>query len=271
MQENGSSSLQGVKHIMLVVSGKGGVGKSSVTVQLAMTLVLQGFKVGVLDVDLTGPSIPRMFGLEDRKVHQGKHGWVPVYVDDSHRLSCMSIGFLLRMRGDSVVWRGPKKTTVVKNFLTDVMWGELDYLLIDTPPGTSDEHISIAEQLRDANPDGAVLVTTPQAISTTDVRKELNFCRKVGLKTLGVIENMSGFVCPHCSECTNVFSTGGGEAMAQEFGIEFLGRIPIDPQFVRIMEQQREEHESLLKLYQESMLAPIFADVAEKLILQNPN
>lgn len=158
-------------------------------------------------------------------------------------LSCMSLGFLLRERGDAVVWRGPKKTAMVRQFLTDVLWGELDYLLIDTPPGTSDEHISLAETLlKNALPGqvaGAVVVTTPQAVATADVKKELNFCVKTGIKVIGVVENMSGFVCPNCSECTNVFSKGGGEVMAREFGVRFLGSVPIDPQFVMLVETGR--------------------------------
>ncbi|CAG8470217.1 7193_t:CDS:10, partial [Acaulospora colombiana] len=210
----------GIKHIILVLSGKGGVGKSSITTQLALCLVHSGFKVGVLDIDLTGPSIPRMLGLDGKQVHQASSGWVPVFTDERQRLCCMSIGFLLQNKDDSVVWRGPKKNG--RQFLSDVCWGELDFLIIDTPPGTSDEHISIAEYLRDVNPDGAVIVTTPQAVALADVRKELNFCKKVKIPILGVVENMSGFVCPHCEECTNLFSTGGGESMAKEFDVEFL-------------------------------------------------
>jgi MinD-like ATPase involved in chromosome partitioning or flagellar assembly len=152
----------------------------------------------------------------------------------------MSLGFLLRERGDAVVWRGPKKTAMVRQFLTDVLWGELDYLLIDTPPGTSDEHISLAETLlKNALPGqvkGAVVVTTPQAVATADVRKELNFCVKTSIKVIGVVENMSGFVCPNCSECTYVFSKAGGEVMAREFNVDFLGSVPIDPQFVVLVE-----------------------------------
>jgi MinD superfamily P-loop ATPase len=155
----------------------------------------------------------------------------------------MSLGFLLRERGDAIVWRGPKKTAMVRQFLSEVLWGELDYLLIDTPPGTSDEHISLAETLlKNAAPGqvkGAVVVTTPQAVATADVRKELNFCAKTGIHVIGVVENMSGFVCPNCSECTDVFSSGGGQAMAQEFGVNFLGSVPIDPQFVMLVEAGR--------------------------------
>ncbi|ANB16026.1 Cfd1p [Sugiyamaella lignohabitans] len=261
-------SLNQVKHILLVLSGKGGVGKSSVTTQLALSLVNDGYKVGVLDIDLTGPSLPRMFGLEGRNVHQSTAGWIPVYTDDTKRLCVMSLGFLLPDRGNSVVWRGPKKTAMVRQFVKDVVWGDLDYLLIDTPPGTSDEHISIAEELKQASPDGAVLVTTPQDIATADVRKELNFCRKVGFKVLGVVENMSGYVCPHCSECTNVFSSGGGQTLATQFDVPFLGSVPIDPTFVTLVESQGSEHK-LLEKYPESALSSIFKGIVDKIYAQN--
>ncbi|KAK9458090.1 P-loop containing nucleoside triphosphate hydrolase protein [Dipodascopsis uninucleata] len=261
------ASLSQVKHIVLVLSGKGGVGKSSVTTQLALSLVRLGKKVGVLDVDLTGPSLPRMFGLENKRIHQSSKGWVPVYTDASKRLSVMSIGFLLKDRGDSVVWRGPKKTTMIKQFIRDVVWGDLDYLLIDTPPGTSDEHISIAEQLQLAKPDGAVLVTTPQAVATADVRKELSFCRKVGFDILGVVENMSGFICPHCAECSHIFSRGGGEKLAEHFNIPFLGSVPIDPQFVMMIEQQHSDKDSsLIEKYSSSKLCPIFEKITNTVL-----
>ncbi|KAK8209068.1 cytosolic Fe-S cluster assembly factor cfd1 [Zalaria obscura] len=257
-------SLANVKEIMLVLSGKGGVGKSSVTTQLALALSLQGHSVGVLDIDLTGPSIPRFFGIESSKVRQAPGGWLPVPVHEARTISdnasgaqngvftgerqlgslhCMSLGFLLGDRGDAVVWRGPKKTAMVRQFLSDVHWGSLDYLLIDTPPGTSDEHISLVETLlKSARPgqvSGAVIVTTPQAISISDVKKEINFCRKTGVNILGVVENMAGFVCPSCAECTNVFSKGGGEIMAKEFNVPFLGSVPIDPMFVSLVEEGR--------------------------------
>jgi Mrp family chromosome partitioning ATPase len=254
-----------VRNIVLVLSGKGGVGKSSITTQLALTLSLQGHTVGVLDIDLTGPSIPRFFGIEESKVRQAPGGWIPVDVHAKqtlppHRtqktgqdgqeigaLSCMSLGFILANRSDAVIWRGPKKTAMVRQFLTDVLWPKLDYLLIDTPPGTSDEHISLLETLlKNTSPTpsaslpylaGAVVVTTPQAISISDVKKELNFCKKTSIRVLGVVENMAGFVCPNCSECTNVFSKGGGEIMAREFEVPFLGSVPIDPAFVQLVEE----------------------------------
>lgn len=256
--------LDNVRNILLVLSGKGGVGKSSITTQLALTLSLQGHTVGVLDIDLTGPSIPRFFGIEEAKVRQAPGGWIPVDVHAKQRLpahrtqkdgegreigalSCMSLGFILANRNDAVIWRGPKKTAMVRQFLTDVLWPELDYLLIDTPPGTSDEHISLLETLlKNTSPTpnaglpylaGAVVVTTPQAISISDVKKELNFCKKTGIRVLGVVENMAGFVCPNCSECTNVFSKGGGEVMAKDFNVPFLGSVPIDPAFVELIEE----------------------------------
>ncbi|KAK1495340.1 hypothetical protein CCUS01_13473 [Colletotrichum cuscutae] len=291
-------SLSKVKHIVLVLSGKGGVGKSSVTTQLALSLALAGHSVGVLDVDLTGPSIPRMLSIEAEKVKQAPGGWLPVPVHDAVEekgigsFHAMSLGFLLPRRGDAVVWRGPKKTAMVRQFLSDVLWDETDYLLIDTPPGTSDEHISLAETLlRDARPGqvaGAVVVTTPQAVATADVKKELNFCVKTNIKVLGVVENMSGFVCPHCSECTNIFSSGGGAVMAQEFSVPFLGTVPIDPQFGELVESGRRPQypqgtqihgqdigqaekegeakgDTLVEKYQDCSLSHIFSDITSKL------
>ncbi|PWO01301.1 P-loop containing nucleoside triphosphate hydrolase protein [Tilletiopsis washingtonensis] len=235
--------LAGVKTILLVLSGKGGVGKSSVSSQLALSLSSSAggaARVGLLDIDLTGPSIPRMLGLDGSPVHQSSDGWVPVYADREQRLAVMSVGFLLRSRNDSVVWRGPKKNAMIKQFLGDVRWGELDYLIVDTPPGTSDEHISLVEYLAPFSP-VSLMVTTPQALSLADNLRSLDFTRKVSLPLLGVIENMSGYVCPHCTECTNVWGRGGGEALAQREGLAFLGRIPIDPGLVRVLDDAKEE------------------------------
>ncbi|XP_076461202.1 cytosolic Fe-S cluster assembly factor NUBP2 homolog [Babylonia areolata] len=220
--------LQSVQHVIVVLSGKGGVGKSTVAVQLAIALKNKNKKVGLLDVDLCGPSIPKMFNLEDKSIHQCSEGWLPVYVDSEQNLGVMSIGFLLENNTEAIIWRGPKKTAMIRQFLSDVHWQDTEYLIIDTPPGTSDEHISVMENLRAFNPDGAILVTTPQAVAVGDVRRELTFCRKTGIPVIGIIENMSGYKCPHCSECTNIFSSGGGEALAKEAGVQFLGCIPID-------------------------------------------
>lgn len=282
-----------------VLSGKGGVGKSSVTTQLALSLSLAGHSVGILDVDLTGPSIPRFLSIEASKVTQVPGGWAPVPVHDADSekgtgsLHAMSLGFLLPKRGDAVVWRGPKKTAMIRQFLKDVLWAETDYLLIDTPPGTSDEHISLVETLqRDAQPGqvaGAVVVTTPQAVSTSDVRKELNFCAKTGVPVLGVVENMSGFVCPHCSECTDIFGSGGGKSMAEEFKVPFLGSVPMDAQFITLIEQGRRPHypvgtevngkdissaheatadgpSTLVEKYRDCSLCHVFKDITDKVI-----
>ncbi|KAJ3167662.1 Nucleotide-binding protein 2 [Geranomyces variabilis] len=261
--EQDVTHLSKVKHIVLVLSGKGGVGKSTVTTELALSLVQLGKRVGVLDVDLTGPSIPKFFGLQDHKVHQASTGWVPVYTNESKSLAVMSLGFLLQNKDDAVIWRGPKKTAMIKQFLEDVAWGELDYLLIDTPPGTSDEHLSVVENLREYKPDGAVIVTTPQAVALADVRKELNFCRKVKLPILGVVENMSGFICPHCQDCSDIFSKGGGEAMATEFGVDFLGRVPIDPNLSTLIEK---EGGTFSTRFAESGIAPMFRDITSAVI-----
>lgn len=271
--------LSHIKHIILVLSGKGGVGKSSVTTQTALTLVSQGFKVGVLDIDLTGPSLPRMFGLEDQKVLQGSSGWVPVKYGGAS-LYLMSLGFLLKDRGDSVVWRGPKKTAMIRQFIKDVRWdSDLDYLLIDTPPGTSDEHIAIAEELRPYTIDGCIIVTTPQLVSINDVKKEINFCGKVNFPILGIVENMSGFNCPYCSECTNIFSSGGGSTLAELLNLKFLGKVPIDPEFNEMLENQNNTeykekfaaknkvtNVDLIEMYKKSNLFSQFHTIVEKLL-----
>lgn len=240
--------LDKVKHTILVLSGKGGVGKSTVSSQLALALKENGFKVssgldifdilfsdelsfqvGLLDIDLCGPSIPYLLGIESHDVHKCEEGWVPVYTDPDKKLAVMSIAFLLKSRDDPVVFRGPKKTAMIRQFLTDVYWNELDYLIIDTPPGTSDEHITVMECMRDVKCDGAVMVTTPQEMAIDDVRKEITFCRKTGIPIIGIVENMSGFVCPHCSDCSNIFSTGGGKELSTLANVPFLGTLPIDP------------------------------------------
>ncbi|WFD45189.1 cytosolic Fe-S cluster assembly factor cfd1 [Malassezia psittaci] len=240
--------LQQVKQIIVVLSGKGGVGKSSVAAQLALSLSYkptdpnsERAHVGILDLDLTGPSIPRMLGLDGAPVHQSTDGWVPVYTDASKCLAVMSVGFLLRSKDDSVVWRGPKKQGMIRQFLGDVRWGALDYLVIDTPPGTSDEHIAMMEAIAPYNPI-AVLVTTPQAVALNDNLRSLDFTRKVQLPVVGLIENMSGYVCPHCDECTNVWGKGGGESLAEREHLPFLGRIPIDPELVRVLDDAKAEH-----------------------------
>lgn len=231
--DNSASSNQNfqIKKVFLVLSGKGGVGKSSVTTELAYALYDKGYKVGVLDVDLCGPSIPKMFNIEKGVINQSEQGWVPVYVDDEKRLGVISIGFLLNSKEDAVIWRGPKKNSMIKKFMCDVFWGELDFLLIDTPPGTSDEHLAVLENIKEMgfNNHSAILVTTPQNLAVNDVRREITFCKKVGIPIAGIVENMSGFTCPHCKECTYIFTRQGGKILAEKTGCVFLGAIPLDP------------------------------------------
>ncbi|CAH8461726.1 unnamed protein product [Schistosoma turkestanicum] len=193
----------------------------------------RGFCVGILDIDFCGPSIPRILGLENSKIHSCAEGWLPVYADGhTKRFSVVSIGFLLDNADSAVIWRGPRKGSMVGEFLNSVCWGNLDYLIIDTPPGTSDEHITVFEHLQKSTSDvdvGIIIVSTPQRVSLCDVRRELGFCVKTNIKVIGLIENMSGYKCPNCTQCTNVFSHGGAEALAIEKNVQFLGRLPIDP------------------------------------------
>ena len=221
-------NLRGVRHKIIVLSGKGGVGKSTVAVNIAVALSLKGQKVGIMDVDIHGPSIPKMLGLEKHVLRGAEAGLAPIVYTDNLRV--ISIGFILRTENDAVIWRAPLKHKLIREFLTDVKWGELDYLVVDSPPGTGDEPLSVAQMLDDA--DGAIVVTTPQDVALTDVRKAITFCRQVKLPILGVVENMSGFVCPHCSKTVDIFKSGGGEQMASEVGVPFLGRIPLDPKIV---------------------------------------
>ena len=212
-----------IRHKILVMSGKGGVGKSTVAVNLAVSLLQAGKRVGLLDVDIHGPSIPQMLHLEDARAMGDGQSLLPL---DFGNLKVMSIGFLLPSRDDAVVWRGPMKMTIIRQFLQDVEWGDLDYLVVDLPPGTGDEPLSVCQL---ATPvEGAVIVTTPQQVSTSDVRRYIRFCQKLEIPVLGVVENMSGFVCPKCGETTHIFKTGGGEKMAADMQVPFLGRVPID-------------------------------------------
>lgn len=218
------SRLCRIAHKVLVLSGKGGVGKSTMAVNLAVALSLAGRRVGLLDVDIHGPSIPRMLHLENVRIETEDNAMIPVTVGS---LKVMSIGFMLSASTQPVIWRGPMKMVVIKQFLKDVAWDDLDCLVIDCPPGTGDEPLSVAQLIGKA--DGAVIVTTPQEVALDDVRKCVGFCRKMELPVLGVIENMSGFVCPKCGETTGIFRPGGGEKLAAEMGVPFLGRVPLDP------------------------------------------
>jgi len=214
---------------ILVMSGKGGVGKSTLAANLAVALAKAGRRVGLLDVDLHGPSIPRIMGLEGRRLEAGADGGIaPIRVDE--RLSVVSVGMLLEGAAVPVIWRGPMKYGVIRQFLAEAEWGDLDDLVIDSPPGTGDEPLSVA-QLVGAGA-WALLVTTPQQLAVADVRRSVSFCRKVGLHVAGIVENMSGLICPHCREHIDLFATGGGEALAAEMGVPFLGSVPLDPAIV---------------------------------------
>ncbi|KAJ3036010.1 cytosolic Fe-S cluster assembly factor nbp35 [Rhizophlyctis rosea] len=244
-----TSRLSNVKHKILVLSGKGGVGKSTFTTNLAFALSFdENVQVGIMDVDICGPSLPKMTGLEEEQIRQSSTGWAPVYVNDN--LAVMSVGFMLQNQDDAVIWRGAKKNGMIKQFLKDVDWGDLDYLLVDTPPGTSDEHLSVVQYLKETQITGAVVITTPQEVSLQDVRKELNFCKKVGIPIIGVVENMSGFVCPKCTKESVIFAptTGGAKKMCDDVGVPFLGAIPLDPRIGKSCDLG----ESFLDQYQDS-------------------
>lgn len=218
------SRLCRIRHKIVVLSGKGGVGKSTVAVNLAMTLMMAGKRVGLLDIDIHGPSVPTMLGLEGVTLQGSEDGLLPIEVEG---LKVMSLGFLLANPDDAVIWRGPLKMGVIKQFLKDVAWGDLDYLIIDSPPGTGDEPLSVCQLI--GTLDGAVVVTTPQKVATVDVRKSITFCRQLHLPVLGVVENMSGFVCPRCGEVSQILPSGGGRRIATDMGVPFLGAIPLDP------------------------------------------
>jgi ATP-binding protein involved in chromosome partitioning len=227
-QEQIKQNIKDIKHQILVLSGKGGVGKSSIAVNLAVWLSMQGKKVGLLDVDIHGPSIPKLLNLEGSKLQGVENKIEPIVYSDT--LKVMSIGFLIQDENAALIWRGPMKHNVIKQFVSEVSWGDLDYLIVDCPPGTGDEPLSIVQLLSKA--DGAVVVTTPQQLAVIDVKKCITFCKQLNLPVLGIIENMSGFVCPHCNQRTDIFASDGGRQMAKDFDVPFLGSIPIDSNMV---------------------------------------
>ncbi|HOH73735.1 MAG TPA: Mrp/NBP35 family ATP-binding protein [Syntrophales bacterium] len=217
-----------IRHKILVLSGKGGVGKSTIAVNIAVGLGMEGKKVGLLDVDFHGPSIPTLLRLGNQTLRtDGKNAFPLDYV---YGIKVVSLGLLLPDQDEAVIWRGPLKMGVIRQFLADIQWGDLDYLIIDFPPGTGDEPLSVAQMLPES--DGAVIVTTPQEMSLADVRKSISFCRQVKVPVLGVVENMSGLNCPHCGKLIELFKTGGGESMAKKLKVPFLGRIPLEPAVV---------------------------------------
>jgi Mrp family chromosome partitioning ATPase len=226
-EEKVKSSLGRIKHKFIVMSGKGGVGKTSTAVNLSIALANLGRKVGIMDVDLHGPDVPRMLGLQGMLEISPNNKLEPARY--SENLRAVSIESLTPSKDEAIIWRGPIKYSAIQQFIGDVDWGDLDFLIIDSPPGTGDEPLTIAQTIRDAQ---AIIVTTPQEIALADVRKSINFCKTVKMPVFGVIENMSGFPCPHCGKDISLFGAGGGRKTAEKFGLNFLGSIPIDPNVV---------------------------------------
>ncbi|MBD3389291.1 MAG: P-loop NTPase [Candidatus Altiarchaeales archaeon] len=226
MVANVSEAMGKIKNKIAVISGKGGVGKTTVSVNLACSLAKK-FKVGLLDTDITGPNVPKMMGLDKRKLISNGDGIIPA---ENQGVKVMSMAFLLEDKDTPVVWRGPLRGNLILQFLSDVQWGDLDYLIIDLPPGTGDEALTVAQMLPGIT--GAVIVTTPQDVALMDSRKAVNFSKKVGMPVLGIIENMSGLDCPHCGNNINLFGSGGGERAAKEVDVPFIGRLPLDPEVV---------------------------------------
>ena len=233
--------LSRIKHTIMVMSGKGGVGKSTVTANLAVSLAREGYQVGVLDGDIHGPDIPKVLGVENMRLMGDEEGNI-LPVEALGGIRVVSVGYLLDNPDTPVIWRGPMKHTVMRQFLKDVNWGDLDFLVVDLPPGTGDEPLSIAQLIKGVEgveSPYAVIVTTPQDVALLDSRKSVEFARALELKPLGIIENMSGFVCPHCSKSIDLFKTGGGRKASEDLSVPFLGAVPIDPAIVRDTDEGR--------------------------------
>ncbi|HZX09466.1 MAG TPA: Mrp/NBP35 family ATP-binding protein [Acidobacteriota bacterium] len=256
-REKVTKRLKTIKNRVLVFSGKGGVGKSTVSANLGLAFARKGLKVGLLDVDIHGPNLAKMMGVETKKIQASQDAIEPVPVNEN--LSLVSMSFLLQNQDLPVIWRGPMKMKAIQQFIGDVNWGNLDWMIIDSPPGTGDEPLSIA-QLIPAT--GAIVVTTPQEVSLMDSRKAVAFARKLNLEVYGIVENMSGFICPKCKHRTNLFKEGGGEKAAKQMGVPFLGSIPIDPEIVSL----GDEGKSFLDKHPDSEASKAFMKVVEKII-----
>lgn len=250
------ASLRKMTHKLLVMSGKGGVGKTSVSVNLSIALANKGFKVGLMDVDIHGPDVPRMLGLSGILEVNRKRKMIPASYSDN--LKVVSIETLIPGKDDAIIWRGPMKYSAIKQFIGDVDWGELDFLIVDSPPGTGDEPLTIAQTIPDAQ---AIIVTTPQEISLADVRKSISFCKTLKMEIFGLIENMSGFICPHCGEMLHLFGSGGGEKTALTTGIAFLGKIPFDSNMVLCSDSGT----SFQEVHSFSEVAQTYSEIAEKI------
>ena len=249
--------LERIGHVFIVLSGKGGVGKSTVAVNLALSLSLQGLRTGILDVDIHGPSVPKLLGLSGLRAGVANEEIVPL--EAFGQIKVVSMGLLLGGNEQAVIWRGPMKANVIREFLQHVAWGDLDALVVDCPPGTGDEPLSVAQLL--AAKSSAIIVTTPQQIATIDVEKCITFCRQMKLPIAGIVENMSGFVCPHCGQEVNIFSSGGGEKLAADYGIPFLGSIPLDPDIVKSGDEER----PYVYFYGETKTAKKFDEIVDRI------
>jgi len=249
-----NASLGKIKNKILVMSGKGGVGKTSTSVNLSIALADKGYNVGIMDVDLHGPDVPRMLGLEGTPQVNENKKLNPISY--SKNLTAISIESFTPNKDDAIIWRGPLKFSAIKQFISDIDWGNLDFLVIDAPPGTGDEPLTVAQTISDAK---AIIVTTPQEVALADVRKSINFCKTVKMEIFGLIENMSGFLCPHCGEMVELFGAGGGEKTANQMGVRFLGRIPFDPQMVAC----GDSGVCYQEFHRDSAVTKAFTDVAE--------
>jgi ATP-binding protein involved in chromosome partitioning len=250
-----NQSLVRIKNKLIVMSGKGGVGKTSTSVNLSIALANKGFKVGIMDVDLHGPDVPRMLGLEGMLNLSKNQKLEPM--KSIKNLTAVSIESLTSSKDDAIIWRGPIKFSAIKQFIGDVEWGDLDFLIIDSPPGTGDEPLTIAQTIPDAK---AIIVTTPQEVSLADVRKSISFCKTVKMEIYGLVENMSGFQCPHCGENVDIFGSGGGERTAAAAGIRFLGKVPFDQKVVSCGDTGA----SIQATYSDSAVSMAIAGIADK-------
>ena len=254
--EQARQSLTRIKQKFIIMSGKGGVGKTSVSVNLAIALAGMGHQVGLLDVDLHGPDIPHMLGISGMLKADDTQKMVPIAYSD--HLKIISMESLMPNRDEAIIWRGPVKHGAIRQFIGDVSWGDLDYLIIDCPPGTGDEPLTVAQLIPDAK---AVIVTTPQEVALADIRKSISFCQNVRMEIFGIIENMSGFTCPHCHKVVDLFGEGGGEKTARNYDIPFLGKIAFDPEMVKCSDNGM----AFQQQFTQSPITAAFKKIAEKM------
>ncbi len=255
-----SDRMKQVRHKIIVMSGKGGVGKSTVSVNIARALAAKGYKVGLMDTDIHGPNVAKMLGMDGEMLYQNDNGIEPPTAEDNMKV--VSLAMAGSDADSPIVWRGPLKMGFIKQLLADVNWGELDFLVVDSPPGTGDEPLSVCQLIPEL--DGSIIVTTPQDVAVLDSRKSINFSKQVNVPVLGVIENMSGFVCPDCGATHYLFGSGGGEKAAKELDVPFLGRIPIDQKMMEAQDQGR----NVFKTHPESEAVRILSKIVDEIAEQ---